>query len=95
MAACLKSMYDDSIRQKLSWPIEVGNCIDHNNSNIKDFGKRKVIESFSNQVVGLTIQDDFISLEVAGCDSCADIVLQFMERVYYSALKYSRNDHYA
>jgi hypothetical protein len=80
-------MYDDSIRQKLSWPIEVRNCIVHNNSTTKDFRKRKVIESFSNQVEGVTIQDDFISLEVAACNSCADIVLQFMERAYYSALE--------
>ena len=82
----LSSIYDESIRQKLVGLIEVRNCIIHNNSSIEGFGKRQVIESFSNQVEGVIIQGDFISLDLAACNSCADIVLQFMERAYDSAL---------
>lgn len=82
----LKSLYDDFNRQRLIGLIEVRNCIVHNNSSLEGFGKRKVIENFSRQVGGVTIEDDLISLELAGCNNCATIVFEFMERAYNSAL---------
>jgi hypothetical protein len=83
----LKSVCDDSTRQKLVGLIEVRNCIVHNNSSIDGFSKRKIIENFSNQVEGVTIQDDIISLDLVACNNCADIVFEFMERAYASALE--------
>ena len=83
----LKSVCNDLMRQKIRGLIEVRNCIVHNNSNIEGFGKRRVIESISNQITGLDMQEGYITLEFDACNHCADLVLRFMEQAYHSALE--------
>ena len=90
----LKSLYDDSTRQKLIGLIEVRNCIVHNNSSLEGFGKRAIVEGFSKQMEGIEIHDEYIDLELSACNACADIVLEFMQRAYYSALeRFPRDEH--
>lgn len=83
----LRSVYDNLIRQQLAALIEVRNCIVHNNSSIEGFSKQKVVESFANQMEGVNIQEGYITLDLAACNNCADIVFKFMEHAYHSALE--------
>ena len=89
----LKSVCDDLVRQKMVAIIEIRNCIVHNNSSIEGFSKKQVIESFSNKIEGVDIQDGYITLELIACNSCADIVLEFMEKAYRSALEVYPYEH--
>jgi hypothetical protein len=83
----LKSVYDDMVKQNLVAIIEIRNCIVHNSSCIEGFSKQQVIENFSNQMEGVNINEGYITLDMAACINCADIVFQFMERAYHSALE--------
>jgi hypothetical protein len=83
----LQTVCTEPARQRLEGLIEVRNCIVHNNSGIEGFSKAKVIERFAKQVKGVDIVDGYISLDLAACNVCADIVFGFMEYAYRSALK--------
>ena len=76
----LKSVCDDLVRQKVAAIIEIRNCIVHNNSSIEGFSKKQVIESFSKKIEGIDIQGGYINIELNACNSCADIILEFMEK---------------
>lgn len=89
----LKSVCDDSTGQKLGALIEIRNCIVHNNSSIEGFSKKQVIESFSNKMDGVDLQEGYITLELNACNACADIVFQFMEKAYRSALEVFPYEH--
>lgn len=78
---------DDSTRQLLEGLIEVRNCIVHNNSSIEGFSKTKVIQQFANQIIGVDIEEGYISFDLTACNTCADIVLRFMEHAYRAALE--------
>lgn len=83
----LSSVYDESIRQKVSALIEVRNCIVHNNSNTEGFSKKQVIENFSKKMDGIDIREGYITLELVACNNFADIIFEFMEQAYHSAIK--------
>jgi len=83
----LPSVCDDSTRQLVEGLIEVRNCIVHNNSALEGFNKAKVIERFAKAMKGVAIQEGYVSLDLAACNKCADIVLGFMEHGYRAALK--------
>tara|TARA_B100000446_G_scaffold148525_1_gene142441 strand:+ start:22776 stop:23384 length:609 start_codon:yes stop_codon:yes gene_type:complete len=83
----LKSVCDHIARLDVAAIIEIRNCIVHNNSSIEGFSKKQVIESFSKKIKGIDIQDGYINLELNACYSCADIILEFMEQAYRSALE--------
>ncbi len=89
----IKSVCDSSSRQLLAGLIEVRNCIVHNNSSIDGFSKPKVIESFSEKMEGIDVVESYISINLAACINCADIVLAFMERAYRAALEVFPYEH--
>ena len=89
----IKSVCDDLVRQKVAALTEVRNCIVHNNSSIEGFSKKQVIESFSKRMEGVHIQDCYITLEFIACNNCADIILEFMEKAYRSALREFPYEH--
>jgi len=89
----LKSVCDDSIRQKVAALIEVRNCIVHNNSSIEGFSKKQVVESFSKKTEGIDIQEGYIVLELVACNNFADLVLEFMKKAYRSALEVFPYEH--
>ena len=89
----LKSVCDDLVRQKMVAIVEVRNCIVHNNSSIDGFSKKQIIESFSKKLDGLDIKDGYITLESIACDNCANIILEFMENAYRSALEAFPYEH--
>ena len=83
----LRPFCDDSTRQMLEGLIEVRNCIVHNNSSIDGFSKTKIIQCFIKQIKGVEIERGYISIDFTACNTCADIVLRFMEDAYRSALE--------
>lgn len=86
--ACgLKSVVDSETRQLLAGLIEVRNCIVHNNSSTDGFSKSKAIEDFAGTIQGLNIDNGYIILTAEACNTCTDIVVQFMEQAYHSALE--------
>lgn len=82
----INKVYDESTRQLLEGLIEVRNCIVHNNSSVEGFSKAKVIQHFAKQMKGVDILEDYISIDFAACNNCADLVLKFMEHAYGAAL---------
>jgi len=89
----IQKLCDESTRQLLEGIIEVRNCIVHNNSSIEGFSKAKVIQHFAKQMNGVDIVEGNISVDLAACINCADVVLKFMEHAYRSALKKFPRDH--
>lgn len=89
----LKSVCDDLSRQKVAAIIEIRNCIVHNNSSIEGFNKKQVIESYSKKMEGIDIQNGYIALELVACNNCADIIFEFMEKAYRSALEVYPYEH--
>lgn len=89
----LKSVCEDLIRRQLRGLIEVRNCIVHNNSSIKGFNKHNVITEFVNDMEGICIHENYIYFDLAACNNCADIIFQFMQRAYYSALEVFPDEH--
>ena len=83
----LQAVCTEPARQLLEGLIEVRNCIVHSNSGVEGFSKARVIERFAKQVKGVDIVDGYISLDLAACNVCADIVFGFMEHAYRSSLK--------
>jgi len=83
----LQNVYTEPKRQFLEGLIEVRNCIVHNDSGLEGFSKSKVVERFVKQMDGVIISDGYLSFEREACNACADIVWQFMETAYNSALK--------
>ncbi|MDO8356395.1 MAG: hypothetical protein Q7U76_08415 [Nitrospirota bacterium] len=86
--ACgLGPVCDEPTRQLLQGLIEVRNCIVHNNSCLEGFSKPEAVESFAKKVKGIEIQEGRISLNLEACNRCTDIVLEFMQKAYHSALE--------
>jgi hypothetical protein len=82
----LNNFPENGLRQKLAGLIEVRNCIVHNNSCIDGFSKKQVIENLAKEVDGLSIEDGYIVLELVACTSFVDIVFEYMQAAYNSAL---------
>jgi ATP phosphoribosyltransferase len=89
----LRPVCDESTRLLLEGLIEVRNCIVHNNSSVEGFNKTKAIQRFARQMKGVDIEEGYISIDFAACNTCADIVLRFMEHAYRSALKAFPYEH--
>jgi len=89
----LNPVYDNSSKQKVAGLIEVRNCIVHNNSSIEGFGKKQFIEDISKTMDGINLQEGYITLELVACNKFADIVLEFMEKAYHSALEVFPYEH--
>ena len=89
----LRPICDDSTRQLLEGLIEVRNCIVHNNSSIEGFSKTKIIQRFAREIKGVEVEEGYISIDFAACNTCAGIVLRFMEDAYRSALEMFPKEH--
>lgn len=83
----------DSTRQLLEGLIEVRNCIVHNNSGLEGFSKAKDIERFAKQMKGVNLDEGYVSIELITCNTCAEIVFEFMEYAYHSALSVFPYEH--
>lgn len=55
--------------------------------------KKQVVENLANGVDGLSIEDGYIVLELVACTSFVDIVFEYMQAAYNSALLKYPNDH--
>lgn len=85
--AGIEPICETSNKQMIIGLIEVRNCIVHNNSSLEGFSKRKAIENFMKKLPGMNIENHSLAPQFDACNVCADLVLQFMEYAYDSALR--------
>ena len=82
------SKYTKNVSALFNWEIKQGYTRDNVfQGKLESTRKKQVIESFSKKIKGIDIQDGYINLELNACYSCADIILEFMEQAYRSALE--------
>ena len=66
--------------------IETRNCIVHSNSDVQDYPKKKVVESFVKTLTGCEIKDGYLSFSFEGIIECVDLIERYVTSIYEAAL---------